>query len=160
LKPEVIPYNIIQNLMKNRILTGFLLLLAVAVSGCSGSPGKDARDVSVQKADTAHAVLVFSDYSHDFGKVSEGEKVGFIFPFENRGSGNLVIASATASCGCTVPKYDSKPVPPGGSGNLEVVFDTSGRNGKQTKTITVASNASKPLVLLQITAEVVSAPDK
>ena len=42
------------------------------------------------------------------------------------------------------------------SGNLEVVFDTSGRNGMQTKTITVKSNASIPVVLLKITAEVVT----
>jgi hypothetical protein len=146
--------------MKNRILTGFLLLLAAAVGGCTGSPGKNTGNASLQSTDTTHPVLIFRDYSHDFGKVSEGEKVGYIFSFENKGSGNLVIASATASCGCTVPKYDSKPVPPGGSGNLEVVFDTSGRNGKQTKTVTVASNASKPVILLQITAEVVSAPDK
>jgi hypothetical protein len=146
--------------MKIKIITGFFMLLAVALGGCSGSSGTNAGTVSLQKTDTSHAVLFFRDYSHDFGKVTEGEKVGYTFTFENKGSGNLVIASATASCGCTVPKYDSKPVPPGGSGNIEVVFDTSGRNGKQTKSVTVASNASKPLILLQITAEVVSAPDK
>ena len=42
------------------------------------------------------------------------------------------------------------------SGNLEVVFDTSGRSGMQTKTITVKSNAQTPVVLLKITAEVVT----
>lgn len=145
--------------MKNRILTGFLVLLAAAVGSCSGTPGKNAGEASLQKSDTSVAELVFRDYSHDFGKVAEGEKVGYVFTFENNGSGNLVIASATASCGCTVPKYDSKPVPPGGSGNLEVIFDTSGRSGKQTKSVTVVSNASKPLILLQITAEVFSATD-
>jgi hypothetical protein len=148
------------NLMKNRILTGFLVLFAAAIGGCSGSPGKSAEGPSLQKSETARAELVFRNYSHDFGKVTEGEKVGYIFSYENKGSGNLVITSATVSCGCTVPKYDSKPVPPGGSGNLEVVFDSSGRKGKQTKSVTVASNASKPLILLQITAEVVSAHDR
>ncbi len=145
--------------MKNRIVTGFLVLLAVAVGSCSGSNGSNAGDALLQKSDTSHPVLVFRNYSHDFGKVYEGEKVGYVFSFENKGSGSLVITSANASCGCTVPKYDSKPVPPGESGTLEVVFDTSGRSGKQTKSITVASNASKPVVLLQITAEVISAPD-
>ncbi len=43
---------------------------------------------------------------------------------------------------------------PGGEGSLEVVFDTSGRNGMQTKTITVKSNAKPAVVLLKITAEV------
>ena len=99
--------------------------------------------------------IVFGEYEHDFGKVTEGEKVGWVFKFENQGTSNLVITSATTSCGCTVPEYDTKPIAPGGKGNLEVVFDTSGRNGKQTKTITVKSNARTPVVLLKITAEVV-----
>jgi hypothetical protein len=145
--------------MKNRIMTVFFVLLAVVIDSCSGSHGNNAGDASLQKSDTSQAVMVFREYAHDFGKVTEGEKVGYIFSFENKGTGNLVIASATASCGCTVPKYDSKPVLPGESGTLEVVFDTSGRNGKQTKSVTVSSNASKPVILLQITAEVVSATD-
>ena len=100
--------------------------------------------------------IIFKEYEHDFGKVTEGEKVAYVFTFENKGNSKSVMHSATTSCGCTVPKYDTKPIPPGGSGNLEVVFDTSGRNGMQTKTITVKSNASTPVVLLKITAEVVT----
>ncbi len=105
--------------------------------------------------DTGIAVIVFREYEHGFGQVTEGEKVGYVFKFENKGTAGLVIKSATTSCGCTVPEYDSKPIPPGSEGNLEVVFDTSGRNGMQTKTITVKSNAKTPVVLLRITAEVV-----
>jgi hypothetical protein len=111
----------------------------------------------IPSGDTGTVKIVFREYEHDFGKVIEGEKVGWVFKFENRGTSNLIIASATTSCGCTVPEYDAKPIEPGGTGNLEVVFDTSGRNGKQTKTITVKSNAKTPVVLLKITAEVVAA---
>ncbi len=145
--------------MKNRIFTGFLMILVIVIVSCSGSADRNRGIAASQLSDSSLADLVFREYTHDFGKVTEGEKVGYIFSFENKGKGNLVISSATASCGCTVPKYDSKPVPPGKGGKLEVVFDTSGRNGKQTKTVTVASNSSKPLILLQITAEVVSASD-
>jgi hypothetical protein len=88
--------------------------------------------------------------------VAEGEKISHTFIFDNKGTGNLIIASASTTCGCTVSKYNKKPIPPGANGNLEVVFDTSGREGMQTKTITVKSNASKPVVLLKITAEVVT----
>jgi len=97
---------------------------------------------------------VFKEYEHSFGKVEEGEKVGYIFRFENQGTGNLVIQNAITSCGCTVPKYDRKPISPGRSGNLEVIFDTSGRSGLQAKTITVKSNATVPVILLKITADV------
>lgn len=119
-----------------------------------GNAGKGIASGSAA-GDTGTVKLVFREYEHNFGKVSEGEKVGYVFKFENQGSASLVIASATTSCGCTVPEYDSRPIPPGGSGKLEVVFDTSGKNGMQTKTITVRSNAKTPVVLLKITADVV-----
>ena len=114
-------------------------------------PEKSLRNSS----DTGTAVLSFNEYEHDFGKVAEGEKVGYIFTFKNTGTADLVITSATTSCGCTVPKYSTKPISPGESGNLEVIFDTSGRNGVQTKSITVKSNAKIPVMILKITADVI-----
>lgn len=125
------------------------------LSGCGNTVKNEASNSTLGKTGTGKAEIVFKEYEHDFGKVTEGEKLDYTFSFLNKGTGSLVIASATTSCGCTVPKYDSKPISPEGNGNLEVVFDTSGRNGRQTKTITVKSNASVPIVLLKITAEVV-----
>ncbi len=103
---------------------------------------------------TGTAMLTFRSSEHDFGKVKAGEKVGCIFSFTNTGDADLVITSASASCGCTVPRFDKKPVPPGGSGTIEVIFDTSGREGIQTKTVVVQSNAENNLVILRIIAEV------
>jgi len=80
--------------------------------------------------------------------------VGCIFTYTNTGDADLVISSASASCGCTVPKFDKKPVPPGRSGTIEVIFDTSGREGVQTKTVVVQSNAENNLVILRIIADV------
>ncbi len=78
------------------------------------------------------------------------------FHLLTRGPGNLVINSASTSCGCTVTKYDRDPIPSGDGGSLEVVFDTSARNGIQTKTVSVSSNSKTPVVILKITAEVIS----
>jgi hypothetical protein len=138
----------------SRIIFLSLVVISMMLSQCRTDGRQNAA--GLESGDTGTAKIVFMEYEHDFGKVSEGEKAGYIFKFENQGTSNLVIASATTSCGCTVPEYDAKPIAPGGSGNLEVVFDTSGRNGKQTKTITVKSNARTPVVLLKITAEVVA----
>ena len=127
------------------------------VANCGNSTGmKSANTLSEPAAQNGTVEIIFKEYEHDFGKVTEGEKVAFVFTFENKGTANLVVTSAASSCGCTVPKYDTKPIPPGGKGNLEVIFDTTGRNGMQTKTVTVRSNASVPVVLLKITAEVVT----
>jgi hypothetical protein len=133
-----------------------VLLISVLMISCNqGGKKKSGFDSSVLSS-TDTASLHFKEYEHNFGKIAEGEKVACVFTFENTGTGPLVIQSATTSCGCTVSKYDNKPVSPGGTGSVEVVFDSSGRNGIQTKTVTVRSNASVPVVLLKITGEVIS----
>ncbi|MGE5419368.1 MAG: DUF1573 domain-containing protein [Chloroflexota bacterium] len=132
------------------VLISFIIFYGLC--GCGSHPS-DAN-LSEKVSDTGKAVLVFDEYEHHFGKVAEGEKISYQFRYENTGTAPLAIASVTTTCGCTVPKYNTRPVDPGGKGSLEVVFDTSGRNGTQTKTITVRSNASIPVILLRITAEV------
>lgn len=92
---------------------------------------------------------------HDFGKIYQGEVVGTNFSFTNTGSSNLLILDASASCGCTVPKWSKEPVPPGGQGTVEIMFDSSGREGMQNKSITIQTNASEANSVLYITAEVV-----
>jgi hypothetical protein len=139
-----------------KISASVLVLLAasVMVVSCTGGGNKQAS-VAVAGTGNDTASIHFRELTHDFGKITEGEKVAHVFTFENRGTGPLIISSASTSCGCTVPKYDRKPIEPGTSGTLEVVFDSSGRNGRQTKTITVSSNATRPVILLTITGEVI-----
>ena len=134
----------------------FFIILILMISGCGNRINKEGKNSSLQLSDTGKAVLSFSEYEYDFGKVNEGEKVKHEFKFRNTGSGDLVIRSATASCGCTVPGFDAKPIPPGEYGTLDVVFNTKGRYGMQSKTITVKSNANKPVMLLNISAEVIT----
>ena len=131
-------------------------LVLIFVSGCGDGTAVNAGNAAQKAKSTGTSELIFREYQHDFGKVSEGEKLSYTFIFDNKGTSDLIISYATTTCGCTVPKYDKKPIAPGSNGNVEVVFDTSGRSGMQTKIITVKSNASIPVVLIKITAEVVS----
>jgi len=131
-------------------------LAAILGYACNNRNTTVGENLSNQTVSTDTAIISFREYEHDFGKVTEGEKVACIFAFGNIGKGPLVISSVTTSCGCTVPKYDTKPIARGGSGIVEVVFNSSGYKGRQTKTITVHSNASKPIVLLRISGEVLS----
>jgi hypothetical protein len=141
--------------MRKIVVISFVLV-AIIASNCVNGTGKNSANSTAKKDTLGKSEIIFRQYQHDFGKVAEGEKVSCNFTFDNKGTENLIISSATTTCGCTVSKYDKKPIPPGASGNLEVVFDTSGRSGMQTKTITVKSNASKPVVLIKITAEVIT----
>jgi len=62
--------------------------------------------------------------------VTEGEKVIYNYRFKNTGTKPLVIVEATASCGCTVPQKPEKPILPGETGFIKVVFDSKNRVGE------------------------------
>lgn len=131
-----------------------MVVVAIMASNCNSGTGNNSAGSVSDESNRGKSEIAFREYQHDFGKVTEGEKLSYTFTFDNKGTINLILSSATTTCGCTVSKFDSKPIPPGANGRLEVVFDTSGKSGMQTKTITVKSNAKTPVVLLKITAEV------
>jgi hypothetical protein len=141
--------------MMKRAVIIFMVLITIIASNC-GNVSNKGDTTGMQTSDTGKAIITFKEYEHDFGKVAEGEKLSYTFSFQNKGTSDLVILSATTTCGCTVPKYNVNPISPENNGNMEVVFDTSDRSGTQTKTITVTSNASVPVILLKITADVLT----
>lgn len=137
-----------------RLLFSVLAALLLLTYGCGGNSNKSGDTLSSSPSDTGTAVIEFKNLEHDFGVITAGEKVAYVFNFTNTGTGSLVINSASTSCGCTVPEFSRKPLAPGQKGTLEVVFDSSGREGIQTKTITVQSNASVPVIILAIRADI------
>jgi len=132
----------------------FPVALMILLTSCGTAGGKGERADIHTSSDTA--VIEFAEYEHDFGQIFAGEKVATIFKFTNTGKAPLILNRVTTSCGCTVTRYSTKPVAPGESGTIEVVFDSGGYNGMQKKTVTVMSNASQPYVFLQIKADVIS----
>ncbi len=96
------------------------------------------------------------DSAYNFGKISDGEKVEYSYRFRNTGKNPLIISSAVASCGCTVPEKPEEPVQPGEAGYLKVVFNSKGRVGDVHKEITVTSNAYPQFPVLELTGLVVS----
>ena len=63
------------------------------------------------------------------------------YRFRNSGNKNLIIEDVRASCGCTVPEKPEKPLAPGEEGVIKAKFDSKGRVGPQSKTVTVVANA-------------------
>ncbi len=93
---------------------------------------------------------------HEFGKITQGDKVTHVFVLTNNGGDLLVIENVQASCGCTAATPEKNELAPGESTNLEVVFNSAGRNGAQKKNITIKSNdPENPLIKLVITATVI-----
>jgi uncharacterized protein (DUF58 family) len=77
---------------------------------------------------------------HDFGSVTQGQKVDHLFTVKNRGDEPLVISQIRTSCGCTAATLSSKTIPPGKSGEVKVTFDSTNFAGQVTKTIHLDSN--------------------
>ena len=91
---------------------------------------------------------------HDFGDIAQGEKVSYSFTLTNTGMSDLVISSAKGSCGCTVPEYSKSPVPPGGEGKIDVVFDSKNKKGAQNKKVTLVANTEPSQTILTIKGNV------
>ena len=100
------------------------------------------------------AIITFDSLTIDYGTVVKGENGIRQFKFTNTGTSDLNITQVRSSCGCTIPKKPDAPIAPGESDVIEVKYDTE-RIGPIRKTITVASNASSPMVALKIKGEVV-----
>ncbi len=103
--------------------------------------------------------IAFEHTDFDFGTVEDGEKVNHTYKFKNTGNEPLVISNAKGSCGCTVPKYSSDPIAPGGTGEIVVEFDSKGKPGKQTKRVTVTANTVPAQTFLNITGTVNKDPN-
>jgi hypothetical protein len=98
----------------------------------------------------------FEEEVIDFGEISQGEKVKRMFRFKNTGKTDLIISDAKGSCGCTVPIWPKKPIAPGEEGEIEVVFDSNGKQGRQHKTVTLVANTLPNTKVLAIKGDILT----
>jgi len=109
------------------------------------------KNVAQTPVDDKYPIMTFSEKEFDFGEIKQGDKVEHTFNFKNTGKSNLIITSAQASCGCTVPEYPKNtPIKPGESGEMKVTFNSTGKSGITMKTITVSCNTKSGNELLKI----------
>ena len=138
------------------------LLVIISVLTFVACGNKDSKQVSMEvpltadgKVDTTKLPkFEFTQDAYDFGSIKQGEKISYAFIFKNTGSTPLIISSASASCGCTVPSYPEDPIQPGDESKIDVVFDSNGKMGMQTKTITLVANTIPNTKVLYLRGEV------
>ncbi|NCX95498.1 MAG: DUF1573 domain-containing protein [Chitinophagia bacterium] len=147
----------------------FTILLLLAFIACN-SPKKDKKDNSLPASelisnphtasglDTVSAArkptMDFTDTLYEFGTIKEGETVAHQFSFKNNGKTPLFISGAAGSCGCTVPEYPKEPIAPNAAGTIKVTFNSAGKAGAQTKTVTIQANTLKNIHILYIKGNV------
>lgn len=96
------------------------------------------------------AAFSFKQTVYDFGTIKQGEKVNYTFEFTNVGKAPLIISDVKPTCGCTTPDWTRTPVPVGGSGKIDVEFDSHGKTGIQVKNVTVYANIAEGSMILQL----------
>jgi hypothetical protein len=100
-------------------------------------------------------VFEFLEEEFDFGSIKEGETISHSFKFKNSGKSDLVITSASGSCGCTVPEWPKEAIAPGKEGVIDISFNSEGKTGMQHKTVTLIANTIPNSKVLTIKGEVI-----
>ncbi|MBL7746890.1 MAG: DUF1573 domain-containing protein [Chitinophagaceae bacterium] len=103
----------------------------------------------------ADDVIKVSTDKHDFGKIKQNVPVTYTFEIKNISDKPLVVASATATCGCTVPEKPEQPIEPGKTGSIKVQFNAPAV-GTQNKDVYVTLAGIDGPKVLHITAEVLT----
>ncbi len=104
----------------------------------------------------AEDVVKFNELKYDFGKIKQGVPTTFDFEFKNITDKPLVIENASASCGCTTPKWPQAPVMAGKKEKINVGYNAASA-GAFSKTITVKLAGVDAPVTLTITGDVLTA---
>ncbi|RZK44202.1 MAG: DUF1573 domain-containing protein [Pedobacter sp.] len=128
----------------------FISILAILFMACNNN--ESTSNTAAPSADAP--VVKFEKDIFDFGIITDGESVSHEFKFKNVGKSPLIISDASATCGCTVPEYPTKPIKPGESGIIKIVFNSTGKVGLQDKVVSIISNANPSLATVHVVGEV------
>lgn len=112
---------------------------AVAAPAAAENIQQAAPAVNPNSAD-----IKFETETHDFGTLPEGPQAKYDFEFSNTGREPLLLQNVQASCGCTTPEWPKDPILPGAKNKITAIYNTQGRPGPFTKTITITSNGKTP----------------
>lgn len=95
--------------------------------------------------------------AHDFGKISDTEKVSQRIEFKNTGENILIISSVKTSCGCTATKLEKNEFAAGEAGFVDVSFNPRGKSGTTSKSVTFNTNDTEtPKKIFRIKAQILT----
>ena len=127
----------------------FLFIVTLAMFSC--------KDEDKPTTNGVLPVMTFTEQQYDFGTITQGEQVEHDFVFKNTGATELYISNAVGSCGCTVPEFPREPIAAGATGTINVKFNSAGKTGYQTKTVTLTTNTQSRQEILTIKAQITTA---
>lgn len=108
-----------------------LELVAVITEDFSHYLQRDFRNAPVARLSAA---------SWDFGTVQQGSIARYKLQITNEGKDTLHIRKIRSSCGCTTGDPDRRVLGPMESATIQVSFNTFGREGYHSKSVTIITN--------------------
>ncbi len=122
--------------------------------GVSATIAEDFSQLSPAQLANAPAVQ-FNTLEYDFGDMKQGDKKDYTFNLTNTGKSDLIIRNVRSSCGCTAAAPAKKVIAAGETAPIKVTFDSRGKRGRQSKSVTVITNDPKnPTSTLRISCNI------
>jgi hypothetical protein len=84
--------------------------------------------------------IKFESSNYNYNSVAESTLVTYDYKFTNMGKSDLKIRKVNITCDCLKVTPKIQTIKPGETSSINVVFNTKGYKGPQTKTVTVITN--------------------
>lgn len=130
--------------MKNFVMALALLFSATAMA-------QNAND-------NGSSVVKFKEQTYNFGKIKQGVPVTHDFVFSNVSDKPVIIESASATCGCTTPKWPEQPVAKGKAEKITAGFNAQAAGPFQKSIYVKVAGVDQPMEI-KISGEVLTADD-
>lgn len=113
---------------------------------------KEEEELAKAEAAT-NTTMSFDKMVHDFGNIKVDTDNNATFVVTNTGKNPLIIEDVSVSCGCTTAEKPEKPIAPGKSDKISVIFHPKpGQLKEQKKSIAITANTNPKVVSLDIKA--------
>jgi len=141
--------------MKKMILLTAVALLCVFSNTYSQNGSREIARNEGSPVKVNGPVASFDKTTFEFGTLNQNSPGTASFVLTNTGNEPLIIASATASCGCTNLTWSKDPILPGKTTTISVTYNAA-VPGDFGKTVTIRTNATDQPVYLQVKGKVVA----
>jgi len=136
--------------IKNFYKFAFIILVVMGISFVAAAHSSTSNDAAATIQDD-NALITVDKMVHDFGTfaATDGTKSA-TFVITNNTGAPILITSARASCGCTVPDWTKTPIEPGKTGTVTAKYDPNNQSGPFEKTITIYTNSTPDRITVRI----------